>query len=84
MGFVLETFSVAHRLHSTVRMTGMMLLLILPGFRDLLRVVCPLTGFQPLIRPCPDVSTSVGLGIAKAGNKQAGITSRYRDTGNEC
>ena len=28
--------------------------------------------------------TSVGLGIAKAGNKQAGITSRYRDTGNEC
>ena len=28
--------------------------------------------------------TSVGLGIAKAGNKQAGTTSRYRDTGNEC
>ena len=28
--------------------------------------------------------TSVGLGIAKAGNRQAGTTSRYKDTGNEC
>ena len=28
--------------------------------------------------------TSVGLGIAKAGDRQAGTTSRYRDTGNEC
>ena len=38
---------------------------------------------QPAMQP-PASATSVGLGIAKAGNRQAGTTSRYKDTGNEC
>ena len=39
---------------------------------------------EPGLQVPGQAGTSVGLGIAKAGNKQAGTTSRYRDTGNEC